>query len=395
MAVWMVRAGRHGQQEQAALKGNFVTIHWIELPDLSKVQDKGSLTDRYREAIHDKKPGQVSEEVGEIWKFLNDIKVGHMVVLPLHKQPNVPPNVFAIGRVIGPYCYRTDMGNDIRHTRQVEWLRKDIPAAEFPKDLLRTLQCPPTVYGVKRNNAEERIQALVEGIKPPNGKTLEVTTTVVPPRLTDALNAVRDKIDKAKQKGKNVCEADTQTAMIDPVLQAIGWNLGNLDEVRQQYKGTDYALFIKRDSKPIMLVEAKALMETLDDSKHGKQIMGYAGTLGAAWVVLTNGDEYRIYNATCGGMDIKERLFRTVRLTAPNSSAGETLALLSRERLGDLQRVWDEERADGLVSTAIRQLFSPLPHSRLLSFVNKEVKSLTPTQIKESLKRICPKIKIP
>ena len=30
--------------------------------------------------------------------------------------------------------------------------------------------------------------------------------------------------------------------------------------------------------------------------------MGYVGTIGAEWVVLTNGDEYRIYNAKCGAV---------------------------------------------------------------------------------------------
>jgi len=50
MAAWMVWAGGKGEQEQAALQGDFVTIHWIELPDLSSIRDKAKLRTRYKEA---------------------------------------------------------------------------------------------------------------------------------------------------------------------------------------------------------------------------------------------------------------------------------------------------------------------------------------------------------
>jgi restriction system protein len=39
MAFWLVRAGRHGEEEQAALEHNVATIAWNELPDLSNIKD--------------------------------------------------------------------------------------------------------------------------------------------------------------------------------------------------------------------------------------------------------------------------------------------------------------------------------------------------------------------
>ncbi|HZA69237.1 MAG TPA: hypothetical protein VE548_06000 [Nitrososphaeraceae archaeon] len=37
MALWLVRAGSHGEQEQGALEHKVATIGWNEIPDVSKI----------------------------------------------------------------------------------------------------------------------------------------------------------------------------------------------------------------------------------------------------------------------------------------------------------------------------------------------------------------------
>jgi restriction system protein len=37
MALWLVRAGSHGEQELEALKYNIAIIGWNEIPDVSKI----------------------------------------------------------------------------------------------------------------------------------------------------------------------------------------------------------------------------------------------------------------------------------------------------------------------------------------------------------------------
>jgi len=76
------------------------------------------------------------------------IETGNLIVLPVHEKPNDPPAAYAIGEVIGPYEYRTDLGPDIHHIRRVRWLRKDIPRGSFEPDLLATLGIPLTVHRV-------------------------------------------------------------------------------------------------------------------------------------------------------------------------------------------------------------------------------------------------------
>jgi restriction system protein len=40
MSLWMVRAGRYGEQENTVIENNVVAIGWNELSDLSKAKIK-------------------------------------------------------------------------------------------------------------------------------------------------------------------------------------------------------------------------------------------------------------------------------------------------------------------------------------------------------------------
>ena len=117
--------------------------------------------------------------------------------------------------------------------------------------------------------------------------------------LSEALEKVRKKI--IRYQGKDMNEQNTKTALINPILRALGWDVGDLEHVQQEYKRrkrdkpVDYALLLFRE--PRLFVEAKALGQNLGDRKWANQIMGYATVAGVEWVVITNGDEYRIYNA--------------------------------------------------------------------------------------------------
>jgi len=47
MSLWLVRAGKYGEQEQGALENDVVTIGWNELPDLSNVKTRVELAKLY------------------------------------------------------------------------------------------------------------------------------------------------------------------------------------------------------------------------------------------------------------------------------------------------------------------------------------------------------------
>ncbi|WP_256832547.1 hypothetical protein [Parageobacillus thermoglucosidasius] len=47
MAVWLVRAGRNGEQQEAALEHGVAVIGWNELPDLSSIQTREQLKELF------------------------------------------------------------------------------------------------------------------------------------------------------------------------------------------------------------------------------------------------------------------------------------------------------------------------------------------------------------
>jgi len=69
MAVWLVRAGRRGEQEQIAIANNLVTIGWNELPDLADVPSRDVLADLYPEKNPDASPKKTANHVGQVWTF--------------------------------------------------------------------------------------------------------------------------------------------------------------------------------------------------------------------------------------------------------------------------------------------------------------------------------------
>jgi predicted type IV restriction endonuclease len=133
-------------------------------------------------------------------------------------------------------------------------------------------------------------------------------------------------------------EENTKATLIDPILTALGWNLENIDEVRHEYKRrpqdnpVDYALF--QNGMACLLIEAKSLEQDLNDDKWVSQNVSYAAVVGVEWCVLTNGDEWRIYNSHAV-VPVDQKLFRAVRIS-DTQNEGQVLwalKLLSQEEM--------------------------------------------------------------
>ena len=213
--------------------------------------------------------------------------------------------------------------------------------------------------------------------------------------LPQTVEKVRARI--AQYQGKEMNEQDTKTALIDPVLRALGWDVGSLEEVKQEYKRkrqdkpVDYAMLLL--GKPMLFVEAKGLGQDLDNPRWPQQIMAYAAVAGVTWIVITNGNEYRIYNA-CEGVPFEEKLFHSFLLSDGNASAEMTLGMLSKERIrvNDIEVLWKAQLVDRQVRAALEELFGAERDRSLLSLVKKLVKKrgkeLASKDVRASLARI-------
>lgn len=159
MSVWLVRAGRNGEQQEDALERGIVAIGWNELSDLSGVTSREQLRNIFESTYLNATTNETSNKVGQIWAFINRIQKGGLVILPLKYR-----SAIAIGRVISDYQYRIDIADNIRHTRDVQWIQTDIPRTAFDQDILYSLGAFMTVCQIKRNNAETRIKKVLERI---------------------------------------------------------------------------------------------------------------------------------------------------------------------------------------------------------------------------------------
>src|SRR5262249_36421682 len=195
-------------------------------------------------------------------------------------------------------------------------------------------------------------------------------------------------------------EQNTKASLIEPVLEALGWAIRDPDEVHREYKPTpkdnpvDYALTLLRT--PRLFVEAKGLGETLADRKWIAQVLGYATVAGVEWCVLTDGDEYRFYNATAA-VDAEEKLFCRVHLTVDKvDDVAKTLTLISRSNMEEniLDVLWSAHFVDRRVKQAIQEMFSSADR-RLVRVIRQREPKLTPKDIAESLRRLDIRIESP
>ena len=156
MAVWLIRAGSHGEYELKFIQESRVYVTWDDLDvNLGKLADRGELTKAMMQRYPDTKPKAIANWVSQVWPFAHEIRKPDLVVLPLKTQ-----RAIQIGEVTGDYHFEPDGPNPFFHWRQVKWIAEAVPRARFGKDLLNTFGAFMTICRVHRNNAEARIAAM-------------------------------------------------------------------------------------------------------------------------------------------------------------------------------------------------------------------------------------------
>jgi predicted type IV restriction endonuclease len=210
-------------------------------------------------------------------------------------------------------------------------------------------------------------------------------------RLQEAIREVKARIEKFQDR--NLGEQNTKASLIEPILEALGWDIRDPDEVHREFKPTtqdkpvDYSLTLLR--KPRLFVEAKGLGEDLNERKWVGQVLGYAAVAGVEWCVLTDGNEYRLYNATVA-LDAEEKLFCRIRLTEDSEEeTARVLKLISRSDLSEnlLEMLWNTHYVDRRVRQALQEIFGNRERG-LIRLIRRKVSKLTPREILDSLRRL-------
>lgn len=208
----------------------------------------------------------------------------------------------------------------------------------------------------------------------------------------DVVSNLKTRLVDFRDRRVRLTESDTIRVLVLPLLEALGWDLQDVEEVRSEYRHAsadnpvDYALFLH--GSPALFVEAKALGVSLDDRKPLLQTLNYANAAGVDWCVLTNGAEWRIYKVHAP-VAAEEKLFLTAKLDQTGAETGlitSTLSLLSKERMRAraIDALWSEWRVDRAVNRVLDTITDDDAFIRLIA---KRTDGLTPGEVRASLKR--------
>lgn len=220
MAVWLVRAGKFGEDESLALEKGWAVIGWQDVPDVTPVKDYQEMKSLLAEYYPDMSRNAISNNASQLWSFRTRIQAGDIVVLPLKTR-----SALALGKVTGGYRHVNG-----RHTRTVKWVRDDVPRTDVGQDLLYSLGAFMTVCEIRRNEAETRLAAVMQGKKDPFFSAAAARPNAAPAENAEAAEKTEwiDLEEQAYDQLRMLIETRFKghglALLVEAVLQAKGYS---------------------------------------------------------------------------------------------------------------------------------------------------------------------------
>ena len=160
--------------------------------------------------------------------------------------------------------------------------------------------------------------------------------------LDDLVGVIETLKERIAAHGASLRENETRTrmALIDPLLQALGWDVSDPIMVTPEYSvgasRADYAL-LTSTGNPSALVEAKKLDESL--ASHRMQMLNYANISGIPHAGLTDGNHWEMYTVFDQAPIEQRRILDVSIASTPAHEAALKLLLLWRPNLASGQPV--------------------------------------------------------
>lgn len=190
------------------------------------------------------------------------------------------------------------------------------------------------------------------------------------------LNELADIARRAKEhleRGDKLNEATTKAVLVRPLLEWLGWDTYDTNEVRMEWRRrtrdepVDYGLFV--DDRPVLLVEAKGLGDPLKSDKGWRQAVTNGVMGGFRWCARANGHRMILFDLLADG-ELEDKVFWDIDLAqADEASEGSLsemsaqLELASKDALttGKTEKVWDAQRTEWKVQAAVDAFFAKPP----------------------------------
>jgi restriction system protein len=212
MTLWLARAGKFGEYEQTYLTESFIAITWdgnfqdIDLNGLGREELRSALECSYP----DVKKGTINNWLGQIVIPTIAMQSGDLIALPLKHQSAV-----ALGEVRSNYFYDAKASAPYKHKRRIHWLNKAIPRERFGQDLLYSFGAFKTFCRISRNNAEERIRAIIDN------KPDTIATNIVDVPIAEAETAFSNLTETATDQLTRYLEQHFKGERLEILVQEI------------------------------------------------------------------------------------------------------------------------------------------------------------------------------
>jgi hypothetical protein len=150
----------------------------------------------------------------------------------------------------------------------------------------------------------------------------------VPNKVAERLSAGVKRFQPilASAKTRDVGESDTVIIVTDMLSEVFGYDKYSEVTSETSIRGTWCDLAIKLDGAIEFLIEVKAIGSDLKDS-HTKQAVDYSANQGTDWVILTNGEIWRIYKVTFA-KPIAHELVLEINFSQLNSKKASDIEIL-------------------------------------------------------------------
>jgi restriction system protein len=152
--LWIVRAGKLGERELAAIEQKRLLPGFMEAGDLGAFKDREAIQAHLQTVMPEAEFNRLRNFAAQLNQFVHVIQMGDLVVMPRKLTDGV-----AIGEVTGDYHF--DAADPYRHSRAVKWLKESIPRDTFRQDLRHSFGAFMTICEIQRNAALARVQAVL------------------------------------------------------------------------------------------------------------------------------------------------------------------------------------------------------------------------------------------
>ena len=193
------------------------------------------------------------------------------------------------------------------------------------------------------------------------------------------------------EKHPTMSELDTISTLVEPLLKVLGWNTRDPDEVQRGYTirvggKTEYAdIALKVNNRPVIFIEAKSVDTDLR-AHLAEQPLKYANMGGVNWCILTNGKEWRLYNAFWRIRGVEQKMFFKLLINEFKENI-EKLQWLSKESMvsGKLDEEAELEHAKRIIWEWLKE--------KEISIV-KDVMKLDPSLKEDRIRQVLRKIRV-